>query len=259
MAFVFGYAASSPLIVSPTDTLTQTSLRSSLSAMCMATQIALYVPGRRRLHSAACHLRLVAVASQSISRCNTPSEGALDVTETLRLSRGLRHRNHDRPICSQTVISLLSASNASVHGSVVQSSVCTNDAGGYRSRCGDSLSPHTPGFQRLRAHHWWCQMLPFRGSVVPASSQPAVSTSPGLEGDVSLRRFLYVIVVLSNATNMFRRFELVTEEPTDTSSQLSALKHLRRVEVLFRRTVAWRGGLALIPGKPRVPHCWEQP
>ena len=68
MAFVFGYAASSPLIVSPTDTkahrerMTQTSLRSSLSAMYMATQIAVYDPGRRRLHSAACHLRLVAVA-----------------------------------------------------------------------------------------------------------------------------------------------------------------------------------------------------
>ena len=58
------------------------------------------------------------------------------------------------------------------------------------------------------------QMLPFRVSVVPASSQPAVSTSPGLEGDVSLRRYLYVIVVLSNATNMFRRFERMTEEPT---------------------------------------------
>ena len=146
---------------------------------------------------------------------STPKHQSSDKhRETLRLSRGLPHRTHDRPMCSQTVISLLSASNASVHGSVVQSSVCTNDAGRYRSRCGDSLSPHTPGFQRLRAHHWWRQMLPFRGSVVPASSQPAVSTSPGLEGDVSFRRYLYVIVVLSNATNMFRRFERMTEEPT---------------------------------------------
>ena len=73
MAFVFGHAASSLFIVSPTDTkahrerMTQTSLKRSLSAMCMATQIALYDPKRRRLHSAACHLRLVAVALQSIS------------------------------------------------------------------------------------------------------------------------------------------------------------------------------------------------
>ena len=47
--------------------------------------------------------------------------------------------------------------------------------------------------------------------------------------------------------------------PPDTSSQLSALKHLRRVGVLFRRTVSWRGVLAVIPGKPRVPHCEERP
>ena len=70
MAFVFGYAASSPLIVSPNahrERMTQTSFRRSLSAMYVATQIALYDPGRRRLHSAACHLRLVAVALQSIS------------------------------------------------------------------------------------------------------------------------------------------------------------------------------------------------
>ena len=47
--------------------------------------------------------------------------------------------------------------------------------------------------------------------------------------------------------------------PPDTSSQLLALKHLRRVGVLFRRTVSWRGGLAVIPGKPRVAHCEQRP
>ena len=46
-----------------------------LPAMYMATQSALYAPGRRRLHSASLHLRLVVVALQSISWRTTPSEG----------------------------------------------------------------------------------------------------------------------------------------------------------------------------------------
>ena len=37
--------------------------------------------------------------------------------------------------------------------------------------------------------------LDFSDCVHIAGSQPAVSTSPGPEGDVSLRRYLYVIVV----------------------------------------------------------------
>ena len=56
-----------------------------------------------------------------------------------------------------------------------------------------------------------------------------------------------------------KKIRVESDAPPDTSSQLSALKHLRRVGVLFRRTVSWRGVLALIQGKPLVPHCWELP
>ena len=115
-------------------------------------------------------------------------------------------------------------------------------------------------------------MLPFRVSVVPASSQPADSTSPSLEGDVSLRRYLVrdcrvverhehvpEVRARDGGTHGGNKIRVEAVAPPDTSSQLSALKHLRRVGVLFRRTVSWRGVLALIPGKPLVPHCWELP
>ena len=78
-------------------------------------------------------------------------------------------------------------------------------------------------------------MLPFRGSVVPAS--------PGLEGDVSLRRYLRVVKrhehvpevrAHDGGTHGGKKIRVEAVAPPDTSSQLSALKHLRRVGVLFR-------------------------
>ena len=123
---------------------------------------------------------------------------------------------------------------------------------------------------RRRHHHCWRRTLPSRGSVVPAklpaSGIHVTSFQSNMECNVYIRKYLYVNVVLSSGTNTVP--EVVV--PPENIILTVGAKALPCAEVLFHQTFPLRGdpsaklqeakgGLAVSPRKPRVPHCEERP